>query len=293
MASSIIFTDSDLDGAGSFLVFKWLFNDEIKEVHTLKVSTLRETLLKWLSNNTFEKFDKIYFLDLDTTSVGDLIDKQNVMIYDHHETHSYEYKNAKLKLILTTSCSKLIYNEFKSLNKFTIPQVALLSLIDDYDCYALKDENSNNLNILYWSYNGNRLLQFCERYKNGFNGFTEPEKNLIKSYKRKCKKYYDNISLYIADIKIRNKSYKFYGAFADKYINDIAQNIINDNDECDVVILINNNNKRVYLRKNKNVDINLGKFAEKICDGGGHNYAAGGILTDHMKTISKEFFPLK
>ena len=292
MTNSIIFTDSDLDGAGSFLVFKWLFKDEIKNVQTLRVSTLRESLLKWLNNNSFEKYDKIYFLDLDTSSIGDLIDKQNVIIFDHHETHSYDYKNAKLKLVLTTSCTKILYNEFKSLNKFSIPQIKLLSLIDDYDCYALKDKNSLDLNILFWAYNGDRLTQFCDRFKDGFNGFTKPENNLINSYKRKLEKYYNNLKLYTADIKIKDKTYKFYGAFADKYVNDIAQNILDDNKECEIVILINNGNKRVYLRKKKGVDVNLGKFAEKVCAGGGHDYAAGGILTEHIKTLSKDFYPI-
>ena len=57
-------------------------------------------------------------------------------------------------------------------------------------------------------------------------------------------------------------------------------------------MLINSNNKRVYLRRQKTSDMNLGKFAEKICDGGGHQYAAGGMLTEAVKILSKNFQPL-
>ena len=57
-------------------------------------------------------------------------------------------------------------------------------------------------------------------------------------------------------------------------------------------MLINLNNKRVYFRKNKNVDLDLGKFAKKTCNGGGHEYAAGGELNDVILTLSKEFVPI-
>ena len=57
-------------------------------------------------------------------------------------------------------------------------------------------------------------------------------------------------------------------------------------------MLINTGNKRVYFRKQKDTDINLGKLAEKLCDGGGHEYAAGGVLSDNIKTLSRDFQPL-
>ena len=38
--------------------------------------------------------------------------------------------------------------------------------------------------------------------------------------------------------------------------------------------------------------LNLSKFAKKICDGGGHEYAAGGILNDKVLALSKQFEPL-
>ena len=57
-------------------------------------------------------------------------------------------------------------------------------------------------------------------------------------------------------------------------------------------MLINLNNKRVYFRKNKKVDLDLGKFASKTCNGGGHEYAAGGELNDIILTLSKKFVPI-
>ena len=44
--------------------------------------------------------------------------------------------------------------------------------------------------------------------------------------------------------------------------------------------------------KNKKVDLDLGKFASKTCNGGGHEYAAGGELNDIILTLSKKFVPI-
>jgi len=294
MNRCVIFTDFDLDGVGSYLAFKWLTGINDEDVIPLKVSNLREKILSWLNHNTFESFDKVYFFDLDTTAIGDLIDKPNVRIFDHHETHTYDYKQAKAEVLVTTSCTKLIYNRLKDKgNNLNNKQLELLALVDDYDSYTLKFEDSYKLNILFWYYNSNRLPYFAERFKDGFNGFTNPEKNLIKSYIRKFEKYYNDLRLYYAEIPIKDKTYKFISAFVDKHVNDVAHSILQKNkDNCDVVMMINSNNKRVYLRRQKESDLNLGKFAEKVCDGGGHKYAAGGTLTETVKTLSKNFQPL-
>ena len=91
----IVFTDLDLDGAGSYLVHCWARQNK-PNVVTLKVSNLREKFLGWLNHNKLEDYKQVYFFDLDTTEIQDLIDKKNVCIFDHHKTHKEEiYKNAE------------------------------------------------------------------------------------------------------------------------------------------------------------------------------------------------------
>jgi oligoribonuclease NrnB/cAMP/cGMP phosphodiesterase (DHH superfamily) len=57
-------------------------------------------------------------------------------------------------------------------------------------------------------------------------------------------------------------------------------------------MLINSGNKRVYFRKQNEVDVDLGKLAASLCSGGGHKNAAGGVLNDTIKILSKDFQPL-
>ena len=75
----IVFTDLDLDGAGSYLVHCWAWQNK-PNVVTLKVSNLREKFLGWLNHHKLEDYKQVYFFDLDTTEIQDLIDKKNVLM---------------------------------------------------------------------------------------------------------------------------------------------------------------------------------------------------------------------
>ena len=69
----IIFTDLDLDGCCSYLAYCWLTQTKPKAV-TIKVSSLRENFLGWLKRNKISDYKTVYFFDLDTTEIKDLID---------------------------------------------------------------------------------------------------------------------------------------------------------------------------------------------------------------------------
>ena len=291
----IVFTDLDLDGAGSYLVHSWARQNK-PNVVTLKVSNLREKFLGWLNHHKLEDYKQVFFFDLDTTEIQDLIDKKNVSIFDHHKTHKEEiYKNAEYYIdAKETSCSKLLYKYYNTtgaLGNLTVEQKHLIALVNDYDCYELKFPESNKLNFLFWYKNGNKLQNFINDFEHGFHGFTNEQNKIISYHFYKFKKLAEGLDLFTCDLPINKKKYNFVSAFAGEYINDVAQYII-DKSNCDVCMLINLNNKRVYFRKNKNVDLDLGKFAKKICNGGGHEYAAGGELNDVLLTLSKDFIPI-
>ena len=285
----------DLDGSCSYLIHSWAKQKKPKVI-TLKVSNLREKFLSWLNHHKLEDYKQVYFFDLDTTDIIDLIDKKNVCVFDHHKTHKEEiYKNAEYYIDhKAESCSKILYKHYNTiglLGNLTVEQKHLIALVNDYDCYQLKFPESNKLNFLFWYKNGNKLQNFINDFEHGFHGFTNEQNKIISYHFYKFKKLTESLQLFTCDVPVSKKKYTFVSAFADQYINDVAQYVI-DNSNCDVCMLINLNNKRVYFRKNKNVDLDLGKFAKKICNGGGHEYAAGGELNDIILTLSKDFTPI-
>ena len=289
----IVFTDLDLEGAWSYLIHCW-FTQTKPTVVTLKVSTLREKFLVWLNRHKLEDYKQVYFFDIDTTEIKDLIDKENVVVFDHHKTHVDDYKYAEYWIDHTaTSCSKILYQHYKTLNRvnLTVAQKQLIALVNDYDCYELKFPESNKLNFLFWYKNGNKLQNFIKDFEHGFFKFTDEQNKIISYHIYRFKKIANELQLFKCDIPINKKKYTFVSAFANEYINDVAQHIITKS-KCDVCMLINLKNNRVYFRKNRSADLDLGKFAKKICEGGGHEYAAGGQLTENVLALSKKFEPI-
>ena len=291
----IVFTDTDLDGACSYLVHCWSQQKKPNAV-TVGVSNLRERLLSWLTSNKLEDYKQVYFFDLDTTEIQDLIDKNNVRVFDHHKTHKEGiYKNAKVYIDHDSeSCSKILYKHYNTiglLGNLTVEQKHLIAIVNDYDCYKLKFPESNRLNFLFWYKNGNKLQNFVNDFEHGFHGFTDEQNKIISYHFYKLKKLTETLQLFTCDIPINKRKYKFVSAFADQYVNDVAQHIIT-NSNCDVCMLINLQRKRVYFRKNRNIDIDLGKLSKKLCEGGGHEHAAGGPLNDVILALSKDFIPL-
>jgi len=290
----IIFTDLDFDGCCSYLIYTWFKRPKPKAV-TLKVSNIREKLLGWLTRNKIEDYKRVYFFDLDTTEIKDLIDKNNVIIFDHHKSHKDEYSHARTYIdVNQTSCSKHLYKTLSHIYpdvNLTVEQKKLIAFANDYDCYELKFPESNKLNFLLWYKNGDKLQNFINDFENGFFGFTNEQNKIISYHFYKFKKMRENINLFQAKLSISGKDYNFISTFASEYINDLGQYIV-DEYKCDVCMMINLKNNRVYLRRKRDIDFNLSTFAKKICNGGGHEYAAGGILNDNVLTLSKQFEPL-
>jgi len=291
---SIIFTDLDFDGCCSYLIYTWFKQTKPKAV-TVKVSNIREKLLGWLTRNKIEDYKRVYFFDLDTTEIKDLIDKSNVLIFDHHKSHKDDYSHARTYIdVNQTSCSKHLYKILSHIYpdvNLTVEQKKLIAFANDYDCYELKFPESNKLNFLLWYKNGDKLQNFINDFENGFFGFTNEQNKIISYHFYKFKKMRENINLFQAKLSISGKDYNFISTFANEYINDLGQYIV-DEYKCDVCMMINLKNKRVYLRRKRDIDFNLSTFAKKICNGGGHEYAAGGVLNDNVLALSKQFEPL-
>jgi oligoribonuclease NrnB/cAMP/cGMP phosphodiesterase (DHH superfamily) len=165
-------------------------------------------------------------------------------------------------------------------------------LVDDYDCYNLQLKHTRQLNHLFWNYQGDRVSKFVERFKHGFDKFTDDEQSIIEFYEKKIQRVISELNTFHAEIPVFGETYKFASTFATECINDVADHIINHNN-VDVGIVVNKRSNKVSFRKKKGVDLDLSQLAKKICNGGGHKYAAGGALTSTFLTFSKLFKPIK
>lgn len=289
-----VFTDADLDGSGAYLYLTWVLgiNNIPKKISGVK--KLRLEVTNWLETNKFSDYDKVFFLDLDTSEVIDLIDHTNVVIVDHHKTHlpnKDQYKNAKIYVEEYTSSMKYMHSVvFKNrLENLTLAQKRLILLVDDYDSYALQVPGSLELNLWFWAQQGSRIEKFLENFSNGFNGFTFQQENLINQCKQEIKDTIDEAKAFKGIIDIGTKRCTAISLFADKHPNEVAQHILK-NDKPDIIIIVNLRNKAVYVRS-ANEDVDCSLFAAEYLNGGGHKPAAGGLLTEEFMELTKKFVP--
>lgn len=288
----LIFTDSDLDGAGSALLLKEVFSGhDIIIVETTEYSILNEFKNRW---NTLDHFDKIFVCDLSLNEEQAVaINRSNVVVIDHHETHSkFADKYTKAKGIVTPypSCTKLIFDKFKSKLDVTPAKEALVDLINQYDSWSFdfpREMDPARLNAIYYGYNKPKAEKFIESFKNGLRDYTAQEKGAIKLHFKRFVEQLEN-----PKFAGMIKDFKVVSTFITAQVNEVA-NYMLDKYDADVAIMVNLDLKVVSFRKKKGIQLNLGKLAEKLCDGGGAHNLAGGKLTDTFAAFTKKLTPIQ
>jgi oligoribonuclease NrnB/cAMP/cGMP phosphodiesterase (DHH superfamily) len=286
----VVWSDIDLDGAMCQLLLRWQHGEENIEMRICNVARLREELLKWLMTHKFADYKQVIFADLDTTHVSDLIDVDNAVIYDHHSSHAASaYAKAKTNIIACKSAAEVIYkcNKQAFASCFTPEKMKLLLLVSDYDSYTLNLKDSKNLSIVFWSQTGNRVEQFCKDFAQGFFGFNQLQINAISLYSKKLQDILSNLQLFVGKIKDN----RVISCFCDAAHNDVATHII-DKYKANVVMLVNPKTQTVSFRKHDECKINLAELAAKLCEnGGGHEDAAGGKISENFLLFTKTLAP--
>lgn len=288
MKKIMIWSDCDLDGVGCVLALKWFLPNtyDINYKNTT-VKNFREEFLEWLKNDNLDNYDLIFITDLDVGYCKDIVDRKNVYIIDHHDSHlNTEYNNCKHIIEKYDSATGLIMNHLLKNKPISKERQALLLLINDYDSFALKYKYTKDLNVIFWSLNGNRCLKFIEMYKDGFKPFDKFQQNTIDLYNKKLQNLLDNIQLFEGSITFNNITYKAISVMADFAINDVADYIINKG--YDVGIVVNLKTMLVSFRKSKTCNLKLNEFAA-LYDGGGHEVASGCPLNEQFQELLKQF----
>lgn len=284
-----IWTDNDLDGAGSAIAIKHMFKNKASEIFIKDVSDPEFIgLFKGWQAQHFDEYDKIFILDLFVPDeLIPFVDDKKVIIIDHHQTHVEKldrYKTAKIIVEYYTSCVGLILEKFKPAFANITPELkTLFALIDDYDCYELKYTDTLKLNAVYHAYNKPKIDHFLKRFENGMQEFNITEQNAIRLYFKKYKETIDTTTFFTGYMS----GFKIISCMASNSINEVAHYCIKKLG-ADIAIVVIPFSMSVSFRKNKETcSIKLNKLAEALCDGGGHEYASGGKITDKFLAFTK------
>lgn len=277
---------NDLDGVVSYLVLCWLYGKKLNVVATTPIK-LEQDYHKLESKNSW---DKIYFLDLDVSRIGEKIDKPNAVILDHHKTNIYPFKHAITRIYNETSCAKLIYDTFfkQTSKQISGSQKTLIALADDWDSNTKSTPLSEQLNIVYHSLT-DKFNSFVDDYYEGFKPFDKFKQNTIHLYKKHLAEYITTLNLFFGTVDFEDQKNVNVGAvFCDKFVQECCDFLF-EKHNVDVAIAVLVEQKRIAVRRNfraaKTIDVS--KFTQRIASGGGHESAAGGNLTEEFIEFTK------
>lgn len=292
MSSNIhVITHSGLDGMGCLLVMLWVFsNDNITFSHVYSKTDLLEELKK----KSLNSYDKVFILNLNISAEHlPYIDRPNVIYVSHRNLASNIVLNKAKKITKPFSSSVLYtYNLFKSqLSNISNAQKQLIAQIHDYESNQLQFKSSIELSKLFKAhYTGNSSL-FIKDFYNGAHKLTKLQLQALEIYDRKVTDTIDNLIVFEATAFIQGASRYIIAAFAE-YADEIA-NFLAKKYNPDVVILVDTKKFRVNFKCNTKVNIDASILCQLLCDGGGHESAAEGSLTEKFMTFSKLFQPIK
>ena len=287
-----VITHTDLDGVCSYLVLCWLYGKKLEVMGTTPMK-LEQDFDKLVASG--KTWDKLYFLDLDVSKIGEKIDQKTTVVLDHHKTNIYQFKNAIVRIYNETSCAKLIYDTFfkDTGKKISNAQKTLIALADDWDSNTKATPLSESLNIVYHSMS-NKFSSFVEDYYDGFKPFDKFKENTILLYKKHRKEYIDTLNPFFGEVEFEGqKDVKVGAVFCSKFVQECCDWLFKKY-QVDVAIAVLVDQKRIAVRRSSsNSTVDVSKFVQRIASGGGHEAAAGGNLTEEFIEFTKMLKPLE
>lgn len=248
--------------------------------------------------NNLDKYDFIYVVDLNISEeLADFIEanyKEKIMILDHHlscnnmNKYSFIEVNAEGKESGTSLYYKYLLNNYNNnlLNRESTKMlVEHVRTMDIYDFSKTSKEEAEKLEMIFKIYGKDRFIdKFYNVIINDLELYSKEDLNLVELEKERIKRYIEEKEF--MEISLDNK--RVGVVFAERYISELGNYLINKYDYLDYIVLINMD-KKISYRGNGKVDLSV--IAKKF-GGGGHVNAAGNCLPSGLKEkVIKEIFP--
>ena len=286
MGKEVVWTSFGVDGAGAYLLLRWLRKTNL-EVHVTTPRRFRDDFIKWQIESGTTNYSKIFIVNLDLSKNIDVADLPNVVVIDSHKSHTNRkdlYSAARTAIAETTSTTRLIYKIFSSelIKHITPAQVKLISMIDDHMAKTKKFKSSSLLNAVYWTNAGDKLQKFVDVFDGGYTGLTPLQKNSVTFYYKRLHQQLCSLSVYQGFIN----SHRTVSTFAENSLDEVAQHLI-EKHQAQIAVVVNIKTSSVFFHRARGYTIPLAKIAEELCDGGGNDSFAGGVITEKFLEFTK------
>ena len=202
--------------------------------------------------------------------------------------YSFIEVNAEGKESGTSLYYKYLLNNYNNnlLNRESTKMlVEHVRTMDIYDFSKTSKEEAEKLEMIFKIYGKDRFIdKFYNVIINDLELYSKEDLNLVELEKERIKRYIEEKEF--MEISLDNK--RVGVVFAERYISELGNYLINKYDYLDYIVLINMD-KKISYRGNGKVDLSV--IAKKF-GGGGHVNAAGNCLPFGLKEkVIKEIFP--
>lgn len=239
--------------------------------------------------NQIDKYEHVFIADI---SVQEYIAKdftEKVSLYDHHL--SAEHLNGVGRCVIDTRetvCgATLCYKHLLLDLGYKCDHLkTLVGIAKDYDCWihALPNKIAKNLNYIFYYYWGEK---FIERFKDGFKGFNDIEKEFIRNKWKETEEEIKKITF--IDLMESDKQHKNKICIAvlddnKGEVNEICEHAL-DNLHFKVIITANAKKRKISIRAHKSLKpfgFNVGELNTYLGIGGGHILAGGASYEDDV-----------
>lgn len=256
----------NIDSYVSAIVLKWMYSD--MDLHRCKLIS---------KNNFIDKIDSYLFEHVEQTDIIYFLGFEKSFAEDFRKEFP-QYTDNKFLFLedINTSLAKSIHSAFENTNR------ERQTLIDACENWVTQkyDKNSYYLSILWRLLNKNK---FFDLFEGGFSIIPSVYVNMIKNHIMK----YKNIEKVYYELE--HKDYKFHCLQCSiDYLDDACFECFKNN-KCDVLFLVDTSKNKVFIRRKKECNVDLSKYAKTLCNGDGFPYAASGDITNLFLDFTKKF----
>lgn len=284
----LLITHTDLDGISPIILMN--LTKEKFEFKSIDINEVDDTLNELFAND-LSIYRQIYIVDLTIPEVfyKTLDGLDNVLVFDHHETHLYatKYKctTIKVKEYGHLTCgTELFYNYLKSVYPhLDTPLIKdYVEIVRQCDTWDFTDaEFAKQVGSLPFVYGkkdfiksiSKRLLKDKEKFE-----LTAFEKRYVKIQKEELDRYLKFKESKM--VKYEINGYKVGVVFAEDHKSELGNYLSSNNLDLDLITIISSCERVSY--RTVHDDVKCNKFAELV-GGGGHQKASGSEMTQEFR----------
>lgn len=296
-----LFTHVDADGLGCHILAYKAF--ENVDVSYCTYTDINQEVLSFLKQNDLNTYDKIFITDISVNQEAARLINQSIgyktQLLDHHGTASYlnEYTWAYVAEKDENNmpvCGTLLFyrylikNRLLSLsNTYLLEMVAAITQWDTWEWIKHPEEKLPQQIGRLANLKDKRSFvnDFVMRsYKKKTFQLSEKDLNLLEYDEQNKNQYIDTVKKSVIFKNFKGKSNKNYvGAvvFAEQYISDLSEKILEEYSEAQFVAIINLKYKNMSFRSKTN-DIDLAEEIASLYGGGGHPKSCGAPLSESV-----------